>query len=57
VITRDGKPASSRLETTRLGAMPITTGADLRRQVIVKQDWRRRDDRQQPPQKLKDGIR
>jgi RND family efflux transporter MFP subunit len=56
VITRDGKPAVFAIEDNKARAMPITTGADLRGQVIVKQGLAGGETIvSNPPQKLKDG--
>ncbi|MGD0929425.1 MAG: efflux RND transporter periplasmic adaptor subunit [Candidatus Korobacteraceae bacterium] len=56
VITRDGKPAVFAIEDNKAHAMPITTGADLHGQVIVKQGLAGGETIvSNPPQKLKDG--
>ncbi len=56
VITRDGKPAVFAIEDNKAHAMPITTGADLHGQVIVKQGLAGGETIvNNPPQKLKDG--
>jgi len=56
VITRDGKPAVFEIEGNRAHAMPITTGAELHGQLIVKQGLAGGETIvNNPPQKLKDG--
>ena len=56
VTTRDGKPTVFAVEDKRARALPITTGADLHGQVIVKQGLSGGETIvNNPPQKLKDG--
>jgi RND family efflux transporter MFP subunit len=56
VITRDGKSTVFEIEDRRARAMPITTGADLHGQLIVKQGLSGGETLvNNPPQKLKDG--
>jgi len=56
VITRDGKSVVFAIEDNKAHAMPITTGADLHGQVIVKQGLAGGETIvNNPPQKLKDG--
>ena len=56
VITLDGKPTVFAIEDNKARAMPVTTGADLHGQVIVKQGLAGGETIvSNPPQKLKDG--
>ncbi len=56
VITRDGKPLVFAIENNKALAMPITTGAELHGQLIVKQGLAGTETLvNNPPQKLKDG--
>jgi len=56
VITRDGKSTVFAIEDRKARAMPITTGADLHGQLIVKQGLSGAETLvNNPPQKLKDG--
>ncbi|MGB8888831.1 MAG: efflux RND transporter periplasmic adaptor subunit [Candidatus Korobacteraceae bacterium] len=56
VITRDGKSMVFAIEDNRVRSLPITTGADLHGQVIVKQGLAGSETLvNNPPQKLKDG--
>ena len=56
VITRDGKQSVFAIEDKRARLMPVTTGADLRGQIIVKQGLAGGETIvNNPPQKLKDG--
>jgi RND family efflux transporter MFP subunit len=56
VITRDGKSIVFAIEDNRVRSLPITTGADLHGQVIVKQGLAGSETLvNNPPQKLKDG--
>jgi RND family efflux transporter MFP subunit len=56
VITLDGKPTVFAIEGNKARAMPVTTGADLHGQVIVKQGLAGGETIVgNPPQKLKDG--
>ncbi len=56
VITLDGKPTVFAIEGNKARAMPVTTGADLHGQVIVKQGLAGGETIvSNPPQKLKDG--
>lgn len=56
VIARDGKSTVFAIEDNKARAMPITTGADLHGQVIVKQGLAGGETIvNNPPQKLKDG--
>jgi RND family efflux transporter MFP subunit len=56
VITRDGKPTVFAIEDGKARALPVTTGADLRGQIIVKQGLAGGETLvTNPPQKLKDG--
>ncbi len=56
VITRDGKQLVFEVEDNRARALPVTTGADLRGQIIVKQGLAGGETLvNNPPQKLKDG--
>ncbi|HKD85141.1 MAG TPA: efflux RND transporter periplasmic adaptor subunit [Terriglobales bacterium] len=56
VVTRDGKAMVFTIEDKKAQAVPITTGADLHGQVIVKQGLSGGEILvNNPPQKLKDG--
>jgi HlyD family secretion protein len=56
VITRDGKPTVFAIEDGKVRALPVTTGADLHGQIIVKQGLAGTETLvTNPPQKLKDG--
>ena len=56
VITVDGKPTVFAIEDGKARALPVTTGADLRGQIIVKQGLAGTETLvTNPPQKLKDG--
>ncbi len=56
VITRDGKSAVFEVEDHKARAMPISTGAELHGQLIVKQGLSGGETIvNNPPQKLKDG--
>jgi RND family efflux transporter MFP subunit len=56
VITRDGKQSVFAIEDKRARSMPITTGADLHGQIIVKQGLAGGETIvNNPPPKLKDG--
>ncbi len=56
VIMRDGKPTVFAIEDNKARALPITTGADLHGQIIVKQGLAGGETIvSNPPQKLKDG--
>jgi len=56
VVTRDGKPAVFEVEDHKAHAMPISTGAELHGQLIVKQGLSGGETIvNNPPQKLKDG--
>ena len=56
VITRDGKSMVFAIEDNRVRSLPITTGAYLHGQVIVKQGLAGSETLvNNPPQKLKDG--
>jgi len=56
VITRDGKSAVFAIEDNKARAMPITTGADLHGQVIVRQGLAGGETIvNNPPQKLKNA--
>ena len=56
VVTRDGKAMVFMIEEKKAQAVPITTGADLHGQVIVKQGLSGGEILvNNPPQKLKDG--
>ncbi len=56
VLTRDGKAMVFGIEANKAVAMPITTGADLHGQIIVKQGLSGSETIvNNPPQKLKDG--
>lgn len=56
VVTRDGKQSVFAIEDKRAHSMPITTGADLHGQIIVKQGLAGGETIvNNPPQKLKDG--
>lgn len=56
VITRDGKQSVFAIEDKRARPMPITTGADLHGQIIVKQGLAGGETIvNNPPPKLKDG--
>ena len=56
VVTRDGKALVFEIEDGKARAMPVTTGADLHGQIIVKQGLSGGETIvNNPPQKLKDG--
>jgi hypothetical protein len=56
VVMRDGKPTVFAIEDNKARALPITTGADLHGQIIVKQGLAGGETIvSNPPQKLKDG--
>ncbi len=56
VVTRDGKSTVFAIEDERARAVPITTGAELHGQLIVKQGLAGTETIvNNPPQKLKDG--
>ncbi len=56
IITRDGKATVFTIDDNKAHAMPITTGADLHGQIIVKQGLAGSETIvNNPPQKLKDG--
>ena len=56
MITRDGKPTVFAIEDGKARALPVTTGADLHGQIIVKQGLAGTETLvTNPPQKLKDG--
>ena len=56
VITRDGKSAVFAVEDRKVRLLPITTGADLLGQIIVKDGLAGSETLvNNPPQKLKDG--
>jgi multidrug efflux pump subunit AcrA (membrane-fusion protein) len=56
VITHEGKPTVFAVEGNRIRALPVTTGADLHGQIIVKQGLAGGETLvTNPPQTLKDG--
>ncbi|MDR3747830.1 MAG: efflux RND transporter periplasmic adaptor subunit [Acidobacteriota bacterium] len=56
VITRDGKSAVFAVDDKKVRLLPVTTGADLHGQIIVKQGLAGSETLvNNPPQKLKDG--
>jgi RND family efflux transporter MFP subunit len=56
IITRDGKAMVFTIDDNKAHAMPVTTGADLHGQIIVKQGLSGSETIvNNPPQKLKDG--
>jgi HlyD family secretion protein len=56
VTTRDGKPVVFQIEDNKVHLLPVTTGADLHGQVIVKSGLTGSETVvNNPPQKLKDG--
>ncbi len=56
VTTRDGKPVVFQIEDNKVHLLPITTGADLHGQVIVKSGMTGSETVvSNPPQKLRDG--
>ncbi len=55
-MTRDGKPTVFEIVDNKARALPVTTGADLHGQIIVKQGLSGGETLvTNPPQKLKDG--
>ncbi len=56
ILTRDGKAMVFAIDDNKAHAMPVTTGADLHGQIIVKQGLAGSETIvNNPPQKLKDG--
>ncbi len=56
VVTRDGRSVVFEIEGNKVRSLPVTTGADLHGQVIVKQGLAGSETLvNNPPQKLKDG--
>jgi HlyD family secretion protein len=56
VVTRDGRSVVFAIENNKVRSLPVTTGADLHGQVIVKQGLAGSETLvNNPPQKLKDG--
>jgi RND family efflux transporter MFP subunit len=56
VVTRDGRSVVFAIENNKVRSLPVTTGADLHGQVIVKQGLEGSETLvNNPPQKLKDG--